>query len=328
MISTPVLNKGLGWLQSQPDPRNYKLTLPTASLPDSADNRVNFPPVLDQGQLGSCTANASGVAFDHGRKRQGLGFISPSRLKIYYDERVIENSVDSDAGAQMSDAIKVLANQGACPETDWPYDISKFKTKPPQKAYDDAVKDVLVKYYQVNQTDNDIMAAIAAGYAVIFGFTVFNSFEHITTNGLVSMPTSQDIQQGPLGGHAGVLCAYHHDAQGHLFYDDQNSWGVGFGDKGHVYFPANYFNASSQLASDFWALEVIADSTSPTPPSPNPFYVGAGIAAAMVASGDSPASSEWYPLDSAGKAVGFSIAYGKSGKEYVYIASLDEVVVK
>ena len=50
----------------------------------------------------------------------------PSRLFIYYNERVIEGTVGSDAGAQIRDGIKVVAKQGVPPETDWPYDIAKF----------------------------------------------------------------------------------------------------------------------------------------------------------------------------------------------------------
>ena len=56
------------------------------------------PPVYDQGQLGSCTGNAIAGAVQFDREKQKLkpDFV-PSRLFIYYGERVIEGTVDSDS---------------------------------------------------------------------------------------------------------------------------------------------------------------------------------------------------------------------------------------
>ncbi len=89
------------------------------------------PPVYNQGQLGSCTANAIAGAIQFDRMKQKLApDFTPSRLFIYYNERVIEHSVASDSGAQIRDGIKSVARQGDCPETEWPYVIAKFKTKP------------------------------------------------------------------------------------------------------------------------------------------------------------------------------------------------------
>ena len=38
------------------------------------------------------------------------------------------------------DGIKSVATQGACPETDWPYDVAKFAAQPPAAAYTRARK--------------------------------------------------------------------------------------------------------------------------------------------------------------------------------------------
>ena len=91
------------------------------------DLRPECPAVYDQGQLGSCTGNAIAAAVQFDRMKQKLtpDFV-PSRLFIYYCERVIEGTVGSDAGAQIRDGIKVVAKKGAPPEKDWPYDIAKF----------------------------------------------------------------------------------------------------------------------------------------------------------------------------------------------------------
>src|SRR5436189_172663 len=95
------------------------------------DLRKQCPEVYDQGQLGSCTANAIGGAleFDQMKQKQRRPF-APSRLFIYYNEREIEGTVDADSGAQIRDGVKSVATQGACKETTWPYEIDKFRDQP------------------------------------------------------------------------------------------------------------------------------------------------------------------------------------------------------
>src|SRR5207248_6243039 len=104
-------------------------------LPPKVDLHTLCPPVYDQGQLGSCTANAIGAAIDFERQRQKLQFLTPSRLFIYYNERVIENSVCSDSGAMLRDGMKTVGAQGVCAETMWPYNIGAFETKPSPDCY-------------------------------------------------------------------------------------------------------------------------------------------------------------------------------------------------
>src|SRR6476661_5903776 len=117
-----------GWMPDVPDQRDLVFTAArVATVPPAVDLRPGCPPVYDQGQLGSCTANAIGAAIEYDRMKQNLtpDFV-PSRLFIYYNERVIERTVSTDSGAQIRDGIKSVAKQGVCPEPDWPYDISKF----------------------------------------------------------------------------------------------------------------------------------------------------------------------------------------------------------
>jgi hypothetical protein len=46
--------------------------------------------------------------------------------------------------SRLRDGIKAVAQFRAPPETDWPYDISKFKEDPPPAAFNDAMKDRLI----------------------------------------------------------------------------------------------------------------------------------------------------------------------------------------
>ena len=150
-----------------------------AKLPAKVDLRPDCPAVYDQGQLGSCTGNAIAGAVQFDRKKQHLtpDFV-PSRLFIYYGERVIEGTVGTDAGAQIRDGIKVVAKQGAPPETDWPYDITKFAEQAAgRRRSRDALKDQAVSYSRVTQDLSQMKGCLASGYPFVFGFTVYDSFE-------------------------------------------------------------------------------------------------------------------------------------------------------
>lgn len=132
-------NSRYGWLRDLPDQRDFHFAAPRdiqANLPPAVDLVPQGPPVYDQGQRGSCTGNGVAGVVQFDALQEGLADTStPSRLFIYYNERVIEGTVESDAGAQIRDGIKTVAATGVCDETLWPHDIAKFNVKPKAAAY-------------------------------------------------------------------------------------------------------------------------------------------------------------------------------------------------
>ncbi len=248
--------KRYGWTPDLPDARDHMYAAPVemmAKLPAKVDLRPHCPPVYDQGQLGSCTGNAVAGAVQFEREKQQLkpDFV-PSRLFIYYGERVIEGTVNSDSGAQIRDGIKVVAKQGVPPETDWPYDITKFADKPSQKAYQDALQDKAVSYSRLTQTLSQMKGCLASGYPFVFGFTVYDSFEsqQVAQTGIVQLPAAGE---SVIGGHA-VLAVGYDDSQ-HRFIV-RNSWGNGWGMQGYFTMPYAYLTDRG-LASDFWTIRLI-----------------------------------------------------------------------
>jgi C1A family cysteine protease len=244
-----------GWIPDQPDQRDHMYAAPPqflAALPPSADLRSQCPPVYDQGQLGSCTANAIGAAVEFDRLKQKLSDFVPSRLFIYYNERVIEGTVRSDSGAQIRDGIKTVASQGVCPETDWPYDITKFEQKPPAKAYTDAMSDRAVSYQSLIQDPNQMKGCLASGYPFVFGFTVYESFEGpaVAQSGHASMPSPSERA---IGGHAVMAIGYDDSNQ---WFVVRNSWGPSWGLKGYFTLPYAYLIQTS-LSSDFWTIRIV-----------------------------------------------------------------------
>jgi len=172
-----------GWRPDTPDLRDRaaKVVAPVrlSALPPSVDlsTQAAMPPVYDQGQLGSCTANAIAGAFEYDLRRQNLADFAPSRLAIYYGERVIERRVKSDAGAEIRDGMKVISKQGAGPETLWPYVITRLAQTPPASYVAAAKKHLCLSYERVEQTEVGIKRALAAGYPIVFGISVYDSFE-------------------------------------------------------------------------------------------------------------------------------------------------------
>ena len=248
----PSKHGGYGWMPDLPDARDHLYAAPPeflTALPPQVDLRGQCPAVYDQGQLGSCTANAIGGAFEFDLLRQKAADFMPSRLFIYYNERVMENTVNSDAGAQIRDGIKSVAKQGVCPESELPYDIAQFAVQPLAQCYTDALNHRVTSYQRVARLLNQLKGCLAHGNPFVFGITVYESFEsdQVATTGEVPMPAAGEQV---LGGHA-VMAVGYDDSQQR--FTVRNSWGSGWGMAGYFTLPYAYLTERG-LSSDFWTL--------------------------------------------------------------------------
>jgi len=244
-----------GWIPDLPDQRDQFYAAPVevaGALPARADLRAQCPPVYDQGQLGSCTANAIATAIEFDRLKQKLADFTPSRLFIYYNERAIEHTIDSDSGAQIRDGIKSVGKQGDCPEPEWPYLIARFKTRPTSQCYADALKYKAVLYQRLTPVLNQLRGCLASGYPFVFGFTVYEGFEsaQVARTGHAALPKSGERA---IGGHAVAGVGYDDAKQ---WFIVRNSWGSRWGLKGYFTLPYAYLT-DDNLASDFWTIRVV-----------------------------------------------------------------------
>lgn len=247
--------KQLGWLPDLPDQRDHLYAAPPAvmaQLPPAVDLTSHFAPVYDQGKLGSCTGNGIAAALQFDAMKQGVADQSvPSRLFIYYNERVMEGTVDHDAGAMIRDGIKSVAKLGACPETEWPYDISKFAVEPPPSCYTDAADHQAIAYSRVAHTLSQLRGCLADGYPIVFGFTVYESIftPEVEKTGAIPLPHAKEQV---VGGHC-VLAVGYDDS--HQVFRIRNSWGDSWGKGGYGTMPYAYL--LSMNASDFWTIRTV-----------------------------------------------------------------------
>lgn len=261
----PVQSGKYGWRPDLPDQRDliYATPHPVAlALPSKVDLRPGCPPVYDQGQLSSCTANAIAGAIEFDQIKLKLAKFIPSRLFIYYNERDMEHDVDSDGGAQIRDGIKSVAKQGVCPETMWPYSDQNtgkekgaeylFQTKPSPPCYAAAKKNMVKLYQRLTPILNTLKGCLASGYPFVLGITVYESFEGeaVAKTGIVPMPKPKEKT---VGGHA-VLAVGYDDAKQQFIV--RNSWGPKWGLKGYFMIPYGYLT-NSNLADDFWTIRTV-----------------------------------------------------------------------
>jgi C1A family cysteine protease len=250
-----IMSNAYGWKRDLPDIRDHYFTLAPAQYPQKLDLRIYFPAPYDQGRLGSCTAQAIAGAFDYEwrQHKKGPSFV-PSRLFIYYNERWIEGTVNQDSGAYIRDGFKAMNQWGVANETLWPYVISKFAVKPGQNVYADGAqrKTLTHQYARINQDRNTLCSILATNQPIVFGFSVYESYETATVRrtGYVPLPRSNERQ---LGGHAVLMIGYDTARQVYIF---RNSYSSNWGDKGYGYLPFSYVE-NKNLAADFWILKTL-----------------------------------------------------------------------
>lgn len=244
------------WVRDPVDTRDKMFTPRLATLPASVDLRANCSTIEDQGNLGSCTGNAIAGIVEY-LCRKAKKNTDVSRLFIYYEERVLEGTVNYDNGAYIRDGIKVVNKKGVPTESLWPYNINRFAARPSQAAYVNAGTRKAVGYQKCSNFAA-VKAAIAQGYPVVIGFDVYASFETGTwwqPSGSGMMPYPNVNTEQILGGHAVALVGYN-DATSSFIA--RNSWGTSWGKNGYFYMPYQVIQDTT-MSSDFWIITSITN---------------------------------------------------------------------
>jgi C1A family cysteine protease len=273
--------RGMGWIPDVPSVRDYTASHPEVrpllaktrlteslaappALPAKVDLRGQFPPIVDQQNLGACTANAAAALIAYFEKKALGHSISASRLFIYKATRNLTGST-GDSGAYLRTTMEALAVFGAPPEDYWPYDggpessNKRFDLEPSAFCYAFARNFAALKYVRLDpvtdtpaQALGNIRGALAAGLPSIFGFPVYDEYMNAGPDGKVAFPAPTSQLQG---GHANAAVGYDDNLAigadtGALLV--RNSWGAGWGMHGYGWLPYKY--VTQNLAVDWWTV--------------------------------------------------------------------------
>lgn len=238
------------WKPDIPDGRDFyfKASAKPKALPKFVPRIGMGNQIEDQGQLGSCTGNSSTSALEIVLKAD----VQYSRLMAYYNARVIDGTVNQDAGAYIRSAIKGLVKTGVSTEPTWPYKVKKFKTKPSAAAFKEAkelITGVKLKYARVESLQA-LKEALSKGIPVVFGFAVPESFENLSGSYVLKLPKAKEAF---LGGHAVVAVGYD-DRPKTPFVWVRNSWSADWGLDGYFKMTQDWFTDSRRLCDDLWCI--------------------------------------------------------------------------
>ena len=230
---------------------------PTA-LPPRVDLRPSFSPVEDQGQLGSCTANAAVGLLEYFERHASGAWVDASRLFLYKVERDLLGWT-GDTGAFLRTAMEALVMFGAPPERYWPYNIANYDVEPPAFCFALGSNYKAITYFKLSppgtapaQILTNIKTYLAAGFPSMFGFPVYPEYDNPAPGGLIGYPGPTDRSRG---GHANVAAGYDDTLRigndvGALLV--RNSWGTGWALAGYGWLSYRY--VLQGLATDWWSM--------------------------------------------------------------------------
>jgi C1A family cysteine protease len=199
--------------------------------------------------LNSCSANALAAALRFDEIKQRRRAPEPSRLFIYFNERVVSKVVDDDVPVSLRDGYRTIATFGACPESMWPYEVRRFRRQPTPACYRAGKRHTAIEYYRIARAISHLCACLASSFPFVFAIAVHKSLlsREVKRTGIIPVPTRRDRF---VGGHAVLAVGY--DESRRVFII-RNSWGPGWGDHGYGYMPYRFIS-SSALSWDFWTM--------------------------------------------------------------------------
>ena len=258
-----IINKQFGWRPALPDVRDYVLTMTTTAEKDSVDGRDECSPVIDQGDLGSCTGQALVYLLERLQRKMFGRHTDLSALFSYCTGRygMEGRFATGDIGCTIRDVMKAAVKFGICPESDWniDYDTQEIPVIAAMAAQGFKPK----AYYRLDPPGVDTsevlqncLSLLFKGYSFIAGFSVFSSIDDGPDIPYPSVLAGTiALNDSLLGGHAIHVVGYDKN-RGAGAFQIQNSWGTDWGDAGYGWLPFDYL--SNGLMSDFWTAELVA----------------------------------------------------------------------
>jgi C1A family cysteine protease len=287
----PIQVKGFGWKRDFNDPRDFTpeqeqvkkiLTqnstkkikkLSVSDFPKAVDNRKFCTPIENQGELGSCTANAGVGMYEYMENKANGKYIDGSRLFLYKATRLLMGEEGKgDSGAYIRTTLGAIRLFGIPNEQFWPYtdDLAKFDIMPDSWLWAFAQSFQSLKHFRLDYSSDGkenvqrMKEYVTKGYALDFGFMVFSSYKDAANNkGILPYPSAGE---SIVGGHSVLIVGYDDNRVSKNPRDGnsktgcfliRNSWGESWGDHGYGWIPYEYFIPKANgdvLADDVWTI--------------------------------------------------------------------------
>lgn len=223
------------------------------TLPDSFSLKQFAPQVFDQGQTGSCTANASsaGVFISFAAQGKPLNFV-PSQRELYAATRAFERATSTpvgqplpaltDSGAELADVYSVLASYGACPmleqqTSDGRYsdvEVASVNAEPLLASLEAGQQSLVVGPYGLDPSTADLSDVLAAALVALvpIGIATFvdTAFENLAAGAVAGAPNQNDPDGG---GHALLFSGFQKQPDGTRAFEIRNSWGTVWSSAGY-----------------------------------------------------------------------------------------------
>lgn len=235
---------GTGWNIKE----NFSQTIPVAinygnyqsdkTLPSSVDLTSKFPPIGNQGQLGTCVAWA--VGYNNKSYLDGVSkSLSPNQLQSFanqYSPTDLFFSIDPSkrscsGGTNFDDAFNVLISRGVNTLQTVPYDDMCRSISPGNSSTASANK--IKNFRRIQGSLDEIKEFLAQGTPIVIGAMVNREFQYLRGNNVLNNLN----YSGDEGGHAMIIAGYDDSKSAFRII---NSWGNSWGDNGYLWVNYNF----------------------------------------------------------------------------------------
>jgi C1A family cysteine protease len=240
------------WIPDYPEYSDKIYNTPIKNLLVHAyvDLRMNCPGICDKKNINSSVAHAICYVYEYNIIKYDINNIFiPSKLFLYYNQRLIKKTQEYDSGASIRDGLRILDTIGICSEVDYPYNDNELYTKPSEEIYEASFKNKGIEYFKIIPTIVNIKSLLQDKIPIIFGYSVYINFENqVIEDNTIKLPKNTDKF---IGGDCGVCVGF--DDLKKLFII-MNCKGVEWGDKGYFYMPYSYV-LNNNLCNNFWIIK-------------------------------------------------------------------------
>tara|TARA_B110000208_G_C11799546_1_gene441260 strand:- start:2051 stop:2863 length:813 start_codon:yes stop_codon:yes gene_type:complete len=245
--------KMYGWIPDHPNynDNTYDAPIKNLLINRKIDLRLNCPGICNRKNIGSSVAHAICYVYEYNIIKHDMNNIFiPSKLFLYFNQRLLKHTQEFDCGSSIRDGLSILDKIGICSEVVYPYDISLIYDKPSDEIYEEASHNKGIEYYKIKPIITNIKTLLQDSIPIIFGFGIYSSFENQVSDNGFTIKIPQENEKF-IGGSCGVCVGFNDEKQAFII---MNSKGVEWGDKGYFYMPYLYLT-NNNLCSNFWIIK-------------------------------------------------------------------------